>query len=168
MPDSDDSEHTPVLLHYSPYIDIDSLARELKLKPNNFTVFSLNAQSLHAKFDEIMILISDLKESGFEFGALCIQETWLDGNAKTMLYQIPNYTLVYTPCKASIHGGVAYYIHEKYRHTKHVCESASNTWDGMFIDVHGYNIKGAITIGNIYRPERYNTNYYNEIFLDEI
>ena len=34
----------------------------------------------------------------------------------------------------------------------------SDLWDGQFIDVHGENLRGKLTIGNIYRPPRFNNN----------
>ena len=34
----------------------------------------------------------------------------------------------------------------------------SDLWDGQFIDVHGENLRGKLTIGDIYRPPRFNNN----------
>ena len=49
-------------------------------KSNSFTMLSLNAQSLHAKFDKLILLLEVLRAKNVEFSTICIQETWLDNN----------------------------------------------------------------------------------------
>ena len=60
----------------SPYIDIDSLSEQLTPHTKKFAVFSVNIQSINAKF-ELLTLITYLNESNFMFSAICIRESWL-------------------------------------------------------------------------------------------
>ena len=136
---------------------------------DKFSVFSINAQSLYAKFDQILAVITDLENNGFRFSALCVQETWLDEHSDTSLLQIPGYSLINCGRVCSAHGGLAIYLHEKY--TFHICDlfKKSDIWEGLFIEVNGNGLEKSVTLGNIYRPPRFNNN--NETvrnFLSEI
>ena len=51
------------LLKHSPYVNTDELIPFCEEKANNFTILSLNVQSLIAKFDQIQILLSQLKST---------------------------------------------------------------------------------------------------------
>ena len=82
-------------------------------KANNFTILSLNVQSLNAKFDQIQILISQLKSKHVQFNAICLQETWLTENSDLPLFQIPGYTLISQGAICSSHAGLAIYVQEK-------------------------------------------------------
>ena len=83
---SDDSDININSIKHSSYIDTDSLALKLTHFKNDFSVLSLNAQSLAAKFDSLSILISDLLSNGYEFSVICIQETWITKDKETSLY----------------------------------------------------------------------------------
>ena len=46
---------------------------------------------------------------------------------------------------------------------------SSDIWEGLFIDVTGYDLRKRLTIGNIYRPPHDNNNNTNvETFIDEM
>ena len=49
-------------LKFSPYMDLNSVKSYLQNNRNNFTVFTLNVQSLNSKFSEIQSLISGLSK----------------------------------------------------------------------------------------------------------
>ena len=83
----------------------------LQPKKDNFSVLSLNAQSLGAKFNEISLLVTELKETGFTFSVICIQETWFQSNQDTSLFKLDDYDLAYVISSCSKHGGVACYFH---------------------------------------------------------
>ena len=55
-------------------------------------MLSLNCQSLKAKLDEIKIKIETFKNNGCEISAFCLQETGLDEESDTPLFQIDEYT----------------------------------------------------------------------------
>ena len=59
------------------YYDDDSLNKLFKGKSDSFSILGLNCQYLNAKFDQISIMVQQLKSKGYEFDAICLQETWL-------------------------------------------------------------------------------------------
>ena len=60
---------------------------------NNFTIFSLNAQSINSKFNEFYSIISNISKTSLHFSVICFQETWLNENYDVSL-QIPDYNLI--------------------------------------------------------------------------
>ena len=167
---SDDADFEMPLTTHSPYIDTDSLANTLPSLNRHFNVLSLNAQSLHAKFDKILAIITDLRNQNVEFSALCFQETWFNENTDLSTYEIPNYTLIHQHHKVSKHGGLACYIHNDYSvDNVQTIESNSKTWEGLFIEISGGNLSSKLNIGNIYKPPRNNNSNLNiETFINEI
>ena len=67
----------PQIIQLSPYYDMGDLITTLQTKKNQFTILSLNCASLNAKFDQIKILVENLKQNQCMFSAICLQETWL-------------------------------------------------------------------------------------------
>ena len=65
------------LIMPSPYFNDETLISSLKAKSQNFSIYSLNCQSLNAKIDQIKLKIEYLRENGVEFSAICLQENWL-------------------------------------------------------------------------------------------
>ena len=77
-----DDEHNPAdhdvldIITHSPYTDEEKLTADLTIKQNDFTILSLNCQSLSAKIDGLKILLKDV-ENSCKIGTICLQETWL-------------------------------------------------------------------------------------------
>ena len=137
-------------------------------KKDNFSILSLNAQSLSAKFNELSLLVTELKETGFTFSGICIQETWFQSNQDTSLFNLDDYDLEYVISSCSKHGGVACYIHKIYSYFLRDKNIKSKHWDGLFIDVFGDHLRKPVTIAYIYRPPKNNTNSQIQAFCDEI
>ena len=80
----------------SSYYDDDSLNNMFRDKRNSFCILSLNCQrqSINAKFDQLNIKVQQLKGNGYEFSAICLQETWLSSDSDTSLFKIDGYTLI--------------------------------------------------------------------------
>ena len=139
------------------YVDFDGLTDFLKFE-DNFTVFSLNIQSIHAKFDEFKIMIDQLALLRHTFNAICLQETWLDADSDTVRLQIEGYNFISRPKSCSLHGGLAIYLKEEYSHSEiDICPN-SELWENQTITVSGPNLHSSITLSNIYRPPRNNDN----------
>ena len=146
-------------LTYSPYIPTDALVENLRNQQDKFTVFSINAQSINSKFSKISVLLSDLAtQLNFRFSAICIQETWVDEKDDVSILQIPGYKLIRQGLISSKHGGLFIYLQDKYSHTHCNYYKPSALWEGLFVNVEGGNLSHKITIGNIYRPPRFNNN----------
>ena len=58
---TDDAEEINIIKH-SRYFDQENFIKILKEKNENFTVLSLNIQSINAKFDQLKILLHLIQE----------------------------------------------------------------------------------------------------------
>ena len=57
----------------SSYINNNNLNAILQNNKDNFTILSLNMQSLSAKFDQLKIFLHDLNDHGHKISAICIR-----------------------------------------------------------------------------------------------
>ena len=165
---SDTSEDLAIFT-YSSYIDTSQLEDKLTSSKDKFTVFSLNTQSIHAKFNYLYPLFLDLCNKDLGFSAICLQETWLSEDDNTSIYHIPNYNIVHQGKTCSGHGGLIIYIHDRYQfEVRNLCPE-SRIWESLFIDIYGTDLKKAITLGNIYRPPKENnSDPVISTFIDEL
>ena len=142
----------------SLYIPTENVENILSQYPNNFSVLSLNIQSLNSKFDSLLAFLSHLDEKGYNFDAICLEETWLSPKCDTSFFNIPGYHLIHQGKTCSQHSGLIIYLSDKFSYSIKDIQVKSELWYGQFIDVYGENLMGKITVGNIYRPPRSNNN----------
>ena len=149
-------------MQISSYHDDNSLNNISKDKADSFSILSLNCQCLTAKFDQINIKVQQLQSKGFEFDAICLQETWLSDDSDTSLFQIQGYNLISQGKICSEHGGLAIYISNIFNFKIIDMNIHSQIWDGLFIEISKFNANKVLIIGNVYRHFN-NTNevYYN-------
>ena len=76
----------------SDYGARDKLVYYLQKHISEFTISSLNVQSLHAKIEQLKILIYDLVQNNLYFDIICVQETWLSQDSNVDLIQLEHYT----------------------------------------------------------------------------
>ena len=151
----------------SKYVDIDGLKYYLTSN-NDFTILSINIQSINAKYNELLILMNELTSAGHTLDALYIQETWLSDNDDTSPFRINNFNLIPQGKQVTAHGGLAIYLHEKYKHIPVNLNLAFTSWEYQCIEVFGGDLKNKITICNIYRPSKESDcNRIYKIFLKE-
>ena len=74
----------------SPYVDIETLKENLYESKSNLSILSINPQSINAKFDEFKIAIEQLSYK-HPVHIICVQETWIDSNCNTCIFELPNY-----------------------------------------------------------------------------
>ena len=92
----------------SRYFDLDDMVKSFKNANNDFTVLSLNIQSIHAKWEIFSTTIDFLRSKGVNFSAILLQETWqIDGNSA---YDIPGYVSFDEPRFCSTHSGLKTHI----------------------------------------------------------
>ena len=77
----------------SRYYAIHNLPSQLKCK-NNINVLSINAQSIHAKFDPLLAYVENARQQGIRFHIICIQESWLRDTSDLSLLQIDGYNFI--------------------------------------------------------------------------
>ena len=151
----------------SPYLTPDRLVANLEDSDNYFTLFSLNCQSLNAKFDRLIVFLEELKRNNIEFSAICLQETWFGEESDLSLYQIDNYICIAQAKVCSEHGGLIIYLHQKYNFDHYNLSVKSAFWEGLFILILNSKNGKNIYIGNIYRPPKENTNEIIQTFTEE-
>ena len=93
-----------------------------------FSLLSVNIQSINAKFDKLLTLITYLNESNFMFSAICIQESWLKQGQDISLFQIPGYNLINQPNVCSEHGRLITYLKKEYTHNVRDGYKSSVIW----------------------------------------
>ena len=64
----------------SSYYDIDKFNEIAKTRLNDFSILTTNIESLNAKFDELLIHITELKKINFTYSVICLQETMVKRN----------------------------------------------------------------------------------------
>ena len=138
----------------SPYVTIDNTDAFLGQYKDNFSILSLNMQSLNSKFDTLLTFLSHLQDKNLSFDTVCLQETWLSKDADVSLFNIPGYQLRSHGKNGSVHSGLIIYLYDEYTYTVRNEQTMSDLWDGQFIDVCGENMKGKLTIGNIDLPDQ--------------
>ena len=153
--DSDDEIKT---FQQSAYYSLENAVDVLKSNRDKFTVLSLNAQSIQAKFDKLSILISHLNDNNFQFSAICIQESWLADGHDACLINIPGYNLIQQGKQCCGHGGLIIYLKDIFSYKIRSLHDKSDLWEGLFIDITHETINNKITLGNIYRPPKHNNN----------
>ena len=109
--DPDNDEDEPVSITHSPYYSTEDMQHSLKKFGSDFTVLTLNAQSVNAKFSEIQVLTHQLLESNIHIGAICLQETWIPPNGDTSQFQLDDFTLISQGFSSTTHGGLFIYIY---------------------------------------------------------
>jgi hypothetical protein len=165
-------ENEPQLLQPSKYFDINSIKEFINANKDSFTVFSLNTQSVNAKFEELMILIELLRDQyNFHFSAICLQECWTSKNTDFKQFEIPHYKLIPQGFECTVRGGLLTYVHDEFTHTelKNKKKSPKNIWEFQKVEISGKRLQHKINLTNLYRPPRYNTNNATmEDFIKEL
>ena len=168
----DDNDEIPSIYSESYYFDDDKLIATLSQKSDVFSIFSVNCQSLPAKFDNLKVYLETLSYKNCEFSAICLQETWLNKQMETSIFNIDGYQLVALPASCSAHGGVAIFLKETFRYNILDISSNQTTCDALFIEIQFEQLNSGIvsnkkiTLGNVYRPPRDNLENYTN-FIDE-
>jgi hypothetical protein len=164
-PDNDDNLEQPELIRHSPYHDFNKLLSTLKNCKNQFSIFSTNIQSIHAKIDELRIFVECLKMHNYAFSAICIQESWLSDDADTSQIQLDGYKCIPQGKSCSSKGGLIIYLDNQFDYHVKSKLTKYKTWEGQIIQVKkGKSLSKAINIGNIYRPPKeLLVNYYELI-----
>ena len=147
--DTDNFRPEQLILKPSEYHLIENLPIQLK-NLNNSSIFSLNAQSINAKFDCLLALTEIAKHQGISFDAICIQESWLSENADLSLLQIEGFTYYFQGKSCSTHGGILTYVSEDFNASKININIDPTVWEGLFIFIKDLENQKDIVLGNIY------------------
>ena len=135
----------------SPYVDIETLKENLYESKSNLSILSINTQSINAKFDEFKIAIEQLSYK-HPVHIICVQETWIDSNCNTCMFELPNYQLISRGKYCSNHVGLFTYVHDDFHWEPMEIKEYSSGWENLFVKIQrkSKNSKKYI-VGNIYR-----------------
>ena len=142
----------------SSYLDKEQLSDFLRTYSSSFVILSLNAQSLNAKYDEILILVNSLQDKNLRFSAIALQETWFKDGQDISSFDIPQYELISQGRSCSAHGGLAIYLHCEYSYKPIFSQVTSVHWEGQAIEISSESLHRNIKLCNVYRPPRHNNN----------
>ena len=168
--DANDENFEIPYIGHSAYIDTSELTKYLEDHKNEFTVLSLNIQSIIAKFNSLYALLVELAEKELYFSAICLQESWLAVNSDVSILDIPTYKMLHQgKSRCSYHGGLLTYVHCDFSDTVRKQFRRSLVWEGQLIDIKGESLTAPINIFNIYRsPKDNNNNTTIENFIGEL
>ena len=84
------------------------LSKFENISKNSFSVMHINIRSLKKNFEELKLLLFEMK---FQFKIICVTETWCHiEDIKN--FQLPNYTAIHQVRNSkNVGGGVCIYIH---------------------------------------------------------
>ena len=109
-PPNDDGEM--ILIKPSPYYGIVSLDQI----PGQINILSINAQSLNAKYHDLLLLLNIAQSQNIRFHVICIQETWLSETSDYSLVTIDGYNCIHHSKRSDCrnHGGIITYVDNNY------------------------------------------------------
>ena len=163
------------LSSYSPYVTFRQLPDYVSHINKDFSIFTLNCQSINAKFDQIYLVLNELlTKNKFRFSCVLLQECFLepvsqDGSLPDVsMYKIPGYNTFALGACCSSNGGLICYISDTIEANRKNEIKDSRHWEALFLELNGIDTK-PIIVGNIYRPPRSNNNNKSiENFIKEI
>ena len=165
----DQDEDEVNVIRHSPYYVPSNLPSELMNKDNAFSVLSLNAQSLFAKFSNLQATLELFASQHIRFPIICIQETWITDESQLPLVSLEGYDCFFVKPTASSHGGLITYVDNDFEVSVIKKIDGSTIWEGLFIEVKHRLVNNKIIIGNIYKPPRDNNNPANiKAFITEL
>ena len=104
------------MIQPSPFCSTHQMPPYIIQTRGQFNLLSLNAQSLNAKLDDLLLSIEILHHQNIHFHAICPQETWLSDNSDLSLLQIDGYKCIARGKRpeCSNHGGFMMYVDEEF------------------------------------------------------
>ena len=151
---NDDDPSSPYTNHNisCEFYDTNAFISNFK-NSSNFSLMSLNIQSLPSKFSDFEELINELSSNNCSFDVICLQEIWRISNPD--MYLLDNYhNLVYKSRKDNVQGGgVGFYLKKsvKFKQLDDISIFIDKVIETFFIEVEICSNK-KIIIGSIYRP----------------
>ena len=144
----------------SRFIDFNATQNQ---SDDNFSLLHINSRSINKNFDSFETLINSLNK--FSFSVIGISETWLNLNSPDM-FNIPNYHMIHDDRKRGRGGGVALYIHCRFKYTIRKDINIEGI-ENIFIEIENKFGKNVI-IGTLYRPPGSNINCFVERIDEEL
>ena len=112
---TDDDEAAP-FIQTSTFLNADDSDVEnfFIRHQNNFRIFSMNADSLHAKHAQLQIFVDKFLQKNMYFSAICIQEARINSTTDCKVLDLPQYKLIPQPYSVSTKGILVIYLHKDF------------------------------------------------------
>jgi len=131
------------------YSDLNQVPAKFK---NNFSVISLNIQSLQAKINDLVDWVSELANIGWLPDIICLQEVWQISDPTA--FSLPNYHPLIIKTRSNARGGgVGMYIKKSvaYRIMDQYSIFSERLLETLVVEVSMQGGRRAL-IGSVYRP----------------
>ena len=92
-------------IRQTSYVNDDNLDIVLNMLRDDFSILSLNCQSLSAKADSLKVFIENIN-TRCTLSAICLQETWLSSESDNSLFKLHGYHFVSVGKFCSAHSGL--------------------------------------------------------------
>jgi hypothetical protein len=157
----DDSDDSSTSFQDSPYDGANVMCLYLDeytysqnyANQNNFSILSLNIQSLPSKFAEFSEFVKFLLLSKSAPDIICLQELWQFPDSS--IFNIDGYNpIVYKLIRNNVQGGgVGMYIKDgiKFNLLPALSVFVDRVFESLFVEIHPKNSK-KIIVGTVYRP----------------
>ena len=149
------------LISHFPYYLPSCLPNHLANGDKSFSVLSLNAQNILAKFTGFQMMSELFASQNIHFHAICIQESWNHDDSKLPLVELEGYQCFSIKVTTSYHGGLITYVDDKHDEQVKKTVDDSNIWEGLFLELKHSSFLNKIIIGNVYKPPRDNNSARN-------
>ena len=124
---------------------------------NNFSVWHVNARSLHKNLDYLQVYIRTLN---LNFSVIAISETWANNDSMSLL-NISGYNSTFKNRTSGRGGGVALFVSNCFKFTVRDDLSVFNNdyFESIFIELTN-TVLGNRIIGAVYRPPGYSPDLF--------
>ena len=135
LDEPDESEETMHLqmIKKSSYYDDENFLKFIENKQECFTVLSSNIESVHSKFNDLLLFIEQLREYNFEFSAICLQECWISESQDLTHLVIDGYTCIHQHGKIGRKGGLIIFLNSKFSYNVKLRFDKCDIWEGQFL-----------------------------------
>ena len=162
--DIDDDDFDPLSSHndndmhalqQSSYYNDAQFDSALSKFANNFSVLSLNIESINTSFDELVLFVADRIIKNCKLSVICLQECWLSDHSDISQFKLPGYNIFVTPRSCGAKGGLVMFIDDKFSAKPVQCSLRyPETWEAQFLSLRFNDNSKPFIIGNVYRPPR--------------
>ena len=87
----------------------------------------------YAKFDELLIHITELKNINFKYSVICLQDTWLCEMDDMSIFNIDGYDRISQGKSCGNKGGLAIYIDNRFDYEIIMNLNMYKQWEGLVI-----------------------------------
>ena len=160
--DDEDITSSPTF-EKSEFLKPDDIETFLRERKTEFTILSMNVNSIAKKKDELSILVESLLSKNIGFSVITLQECRITKEQVEKIacdaFKIPGYEMFPQGSICAPTGGLITYVRNDFNATEMPSlYTYSSIFEAQFTEISGPLIKNKITVGNVYRRPKQNEN----------